>query len=626
VTLVAGNQIGKYVVRQKLAEGGMAEIYLCTARGPEGFEKEVVIKRVRAYLASDPGFVKMFIAEAQLSSRLNHANVVQIFDFDKHEDTYYLAMELVRGCSLWELRRRCKEQLEPIPPVLVAQIGMEVARGLHYAHRLKVDGEPIHLVHRDVTPQNVLLSFDGAVKLTDFGIAKAGTSFTAPGMLKGKFAYMSPEQARGETVDARTDIFALGVVLWELLTGGRLFEGDSEVAVLRAVQQSIIPPPARLNPDVPAELDAVVRKALERDPAARYQSAFELERALGEVTLRHAKSVDDTDVGAFVRRIFNVGFTSVVQVQRDASGQILSTGDSASAPAPREATAVMPGTGSRSQGGVGLAASPDEDIHAPTHVLQRAGSSPGTPVRATPSGATPALVPLQEARVPSGSVPSVTAPLAELAPSPPAAPVRQASSGQVPTVSVPGMGGASAAPRRTGLLVGGAVGLVIAVGGVVAMTRTGSTPAPTQPPAVAQPATPAEGAGVPAVKPPEPVKPETLVAAAEDAGTPVDPNEKQPPVVATGAQDAGTKPPQPPTDPKAEVVQAKGKLKVRAIPFATVLLDGGKLGEVTGSRIFDVAAGEHKLTFVHPAGSKSFTITVEPNGLVSRDFRATSSR
>ncbi len=304
MTLAAGTPIGKYVVRRKLAEGGMAEIYLAAALGPEGFEKDVVIKRVRPGLAGDPDFVRMFIAEARVASRLNHANLVHIFDFDKHEDTYYLAMEYVRGHSLWELRRRCQERGVAIPPMLVAQIGMEVARGLAYAHRLADAGRSLNLVHRDVTPHNVLLSFDGAVKLTDFGIAKAGGAATTSGMLKGKFAYMSPEQGRGDGVDARTDVFALGVTLWELLTGARLFEGDGDVAVLRAVQERLIVPPARLNPGVSAALDAAVMRALERDLARRWPTAHELERALAEVVLGGARSLEDTDVGAFLRRMF----------------------------------------------------------------------------------------------------------------------------------------------------------------------------------------------------------------------------------------------------------------------------------------------------------------------------------
>ncbi|HTG49177.1 MAG TPA: serine/threonine-protein kinase, partial [Gemmatimonadales bacterium] len=282
----------------------MAEIYLAAALGPEGFEKDVVIKRVRPGLAGDPDFVRMFIAEARVASRLNHANLVHIFDFDKHEDTYYLAMEYVRGRSLWELRRRCQERGVAIPPMLVAQIGMEVARGLAYAHRLTENGQSLGLVHRDVTPHNVLLSFDGAVKLTDFGIAKAGDHATTSGMLKGKFAYMSPEQARGDAVDARTDVFALGVTLWELLTGARLFEGEGDVAVLRAVQERLIVPPARLNPGVSPGLDAVVMRALERDLARRWPTAHELERALAEVVLGGARSLEDTDVGAFLRRMF----------------------------------------------------------------------------------------------------------------------------------------------------------------------------------------------------------------------------------------------------------------------------------------------------------------------------------
>lgn len=283
----------------------MAEIYLCSVRGPEGFEKKVVVKRIRSLLAKDPDFVQMFIAEARLASLLNHPNIVQIFDFNKDEESYYLAMEYVRGQSLWSVHKRARELMTPIPTTLVAQIGAEVARGLHYAHRLSVKGEWLALVHRDVTPHNVLLSYDGAVKLTDFGIAKAGSGLSAPGKLKGKFAYMSPEQARGEAVDARSDIFALGIVLWELLTGGRLFDGDGDLAILRSVQHSIIPPPARLNSEVPPGLDAAVMKALERNPALRYQSAQELERALAEHVFTQAKGLEDTDISAFLRRIFS---------------------------------------------------------------------------------------------------------------------------------------------------------------------------------------------------------------------------------------------------------------------------------------------------------------------------------
>ncbi|MFY2564230.1 protein kinase domain-containing protein [Corallococcus terminator] len=426
MTLVAGTQIGKYVVRRKLAEGGMAEIYLCTARGAEGFEKEVVIKRVRAFLASDPEFVGMFIAEARLASRLNHENVVQIFDFDKHEDTYYLAMEYVRGCSLWELRRKSKELMDPVPPVLVAHLGAEVARGLHYAHRLKVNGQPLDLVHRDVTPHNVLLSYDGAVKLTDFGIAKAGKKLTQPGVLKGKFAYMSPEQARGEAVDSRTDLFALGVVLWEMLTGGRLFDGESEVAVLRAVQHSVIPPPARLNPAVPPELDAVVMRALEREPSARFQTAGELERALAQCVMKHATSVDDTDLGAFMRRLFPGSLTQAMPTVQERTHVVEGTpvpdddDDGDLLPPPRrEPTAVMVA----GRASVATPSSPDDDVDASTFVLPRRGEdvealSVPLPPMATPMMPLPAVAssPVPRANAP---LPPLAAPIASVRPSRP---------------------------------------------------------------------------------------------------------------------------------------------------------------------------------------------------------------
>jgi serine/threonine protein kinase len=306
VSLQPGTLIGRYVVVRKLAEGGMAEIFLAAAQGPEGFEKEVVIKRIRSGFADDPAFVQMFVEEAKVVSRLSHANIVQIIDFARHEETYYLAMEYVRGRSLSEAHKRARELSVPLAPVLVAYLGQEIARGLAYAHRLSEGGRSLDLVHRDVTPHNVLLSYDGAVKLTDFGIAKASNRATSSGMLKGKFAYMSPEQARGEHVDPRTDVFALGVTLWELLTAGRLFDAESDVGVLRAVQEREVLAPSVLNPEVDEELDRVILRALERDLARRYQSAQELERALAHVVLRTARSPDDTDVGAWMRELFPI--------------------------------------------------------------------------------------------------------------------------------------------------------------------------------------------------------------------------------------------------------------------------------------------------------------------------------
>jgi serine/threonine protein kinase len=306
VSLPAGTHIGKYVVQRKLAEGGMAEIFLASSFGPEGFEKQVIIKRIRPTFADDASFIEMFVSEARLVSKLNHANIVQIFDFDRHENTFYIAMEYIRGRSLAQAHQRARELSVPLVPALAAQMVAEVARGLNFAHRLTERGQPLGLVHRDVTPQNILLSYEGAVKLTDFGIAKAGSRASTVGMLKGKFAYMSPEQSRGEPVDARTDIFALGITLWELLTGGRLFDGDSDIAVLRAVQERNVLPPEQLNPAVDTALSSVVMRCLERDRSNRFQNAQELERALGRYLNTAAVQPEDTDVGTWMRELFPI--------------------------------------------------------------------------------------------------------------------------------------------------------------------------------------------------------------------------------------------------------------------------------------------------------------------------------
>ncbi|WNG38345.1 protein kinase [Archangium violaceum] len=650
MTLEAGTPIGKYVVKRKLAEGGMAEIYLATAMGPEGFEKEVVIKRVRSFLSDDEGFVQMFIAEARLASRLNHANVVQIFDFDKHEDSYYLAMEYVRGCSLWDLRKRCREKGIGMPPVLVAHIGAQVAAGLHYAHRAKSpDGESLHLVHRDVTPHNVLLSFDGAVKLTDFGIAKAGNKLTQPGVLKGKFAYMSPEQARGEAVDARTDVFALGVVLWEMLTGGRLFDGDSEVAVLRAVQESVIASPARLNPNVPEDLDEVVSIALERDPDARYQSAGELERALAQCVLHRATSVDDTDVGTFVRRLLDVPLTQFIQAPialqdrsrsrsgstpvagtssgvraRTRSGEMPSSVQVADSPAPvRQSTAVLPGS-SPSSGrneSVRTDASEESLVSASTLVLSRdragdeekkgAPSEPlpprsTLPLPSTPGGRDSRPVPMTPVSRDSRPMPTVGPSLAPTPAAPePVAQVQPTAVAQAPAGAKRGGKGLWVGVGVAGLvLIGGAAALVLPTKETPKVSETRTTP-------------PTEAAVVPDTKPeaavappePEPVTPEAPDAGAMAAVTPP----------TTGAEP-------PPADPQPEPaakVEARGTLIVQAIPFATVTVSGQGPREVQGTSRYRLPPGNYTVSFQHPSGPpKSFKVVIKPNASAELKFDA----
>ncbi|HZN95231.1 MAG TPA: serine/threonine-protein kinase [Myxococcales bacterium] len=595
--LAAGALIGKYVVRRKIAEGGMAEIYLCSSRGPEGFEKDVVIKRIRSFLAGDESFVRMFIAEARVASLLNHANLVQIFDFDKHEDTYYLAMEYVRGHSLWDVRKRAKELMEPMPSTLVAHVGAEVARGLGYAHRLSDKGHSLNLVHRDVTPHNVLLSFDGAVKLTDFGVAKHSASSTAAGVLKGKFAYMSPEQSRGEPLDARTDLFALGIVLWEMLTGGRLFDGDSDVAVLRAVQSSAIAPPARVNPEVPEPLSAVVMKALERDPAQRYQTAQELERALAGFVLAHAKSVDDTDLGGYLRGLY------AEELAQEAAREGPRSASAPSGEPRKEPTAMMHQAAAAAE--LSAPVSPDEDVHASTHVVDR--SRPRTEVRSNPSAptlelpATPAAAleaaappPPPPARRSSPSLPKVIADLpapsapapAERGSGPRAAPAAPPTTMTLPAVRRPSR--ATVGMRRA-LVVTGLLGVGIAAAGVtIVVSRNLDAPAPAPAPvAAAQPPPPAAAA-------PEPAPADAPPPSGE-------------PAAGTISSTSATEP-----APETEAVR-QGTLQVKVRPYADVVVDGKTYRkELQGTASFPLPAGPHRVRLVHPSEPYEATVNIRP--------------
>lgn len=264
---IAGMQLGRFTVRRKLAEGGMAKVYLASEGGEA---TDTVLKVVHDRLRHDFNFIDMFIAEARVAFQLRHVNLVRAREFGRQGGVHFLAMEYVRGTSLFELRKQLASNRRTFPPFMAAHICAEVARGLEFAHAAN------GIVHRDVTPDNVLLSFDGEVKVTDFGIAKLEDSQTVPGILKGKYAYMSPEQLRGDLVDARTDIFSLGIILWELLVGDSLFGAASDAAALRAIQQHDFPSPEEVRGGVPPELAAIAMRALAHAPSARYQRADEM--------------------------------------------------------------------------------------------------------------------------------------------------------------------------------------------------------------------------------------------------------------------------------------------------------------------------------------------------------------
>src|SRR5207253_4200452 len=272
-------QFGKYLLLDRIAVGGMAEVFAAKAFGAEGFQRILAIKKILPTLGEDPEFVSMFVDEARIAVQLSHANIVQVLELGKHDDTLYIAMEYVAGRDVRQLVQRYRRRGLPMPVPQACAIVARACEALDHAHR-KSDaaGKPLGIVHRDVSPQNVLVSFAGDVKLIDFGIAKAETRLqrTQSGILKGKFSYMSPEQVKGDAVDGRSDVFACGILLWELVCGEKLFVGDSDYAVLEKVRLGAIPPPRSRNPRCPEALERVILNALAIEPARRYQTASEL--------------------------------------------------------------------------------------------------------------------------------------------------------------------------------------------------------------------------------------------------------------------------------------------------------------------------------------------------------------
>ncbi|HZJ62234.1 MAG TPA: serine/threonine-protein kinase, partial [Kofleriaceae bacterium] len=272
-----GKRLGKFEIVALLALGGTAEIYLARIAGAAGFEKYVVVKCLHDHLADDAEFVKMFLDEARLAAHLDHSNIVQTMELGNHEGRYYMVMEFLAGLSLAMIVRRVGERMPDarIPMPLVLNILAQSCAGLHYAHEKAMNGKALNIVHRDISPQNLVISFEGVVKLVDFGIAKAEMreTRTRSGTIKGKFAYMSPEQCVANNVDRRTDVFALGVIAHELLTGRRLFKRASPYETYQSVIECAVTPPSKLVPGGDDALDAVIMRALTKDKAERYPSA-----------------------------------------------------------------------------------------------------------------------------------------------------------------------------------------------------------------------------------------------------------------------------------------------------------------------------------------------------------------
>jgi serine/threonine protein kinase len=298
---------GKYFLLDRINIGGMAEVYKAKTLGVEGFEKVVAIKRILPNIAEDAEFITMFIDEAKISVQLTHANIAQIYDLGKINDSYFIAMEYVSGKDLRSIFDRARRKGEPVPIPMACFIISKLCEGLDFAHRKKdAAGRDLGIVHRDISPQNCLISFEGEVKLIDFGIAKAANkaSKTQAGILKGKFGYMSPEQVRGLPLDRRSDVFAVGVCLYELLTGERLFVGESDFSTLEKVRNVDILPPTTYNRRIPEPLEKIVLKALAKDVEDRYQWANELQDDLQKFLIVSDSIFSRKDLSAYMKATF----------------------------------------------------------------------------------------------------------------------------------------------------------------------------------------------------------------------------------------------------------------------------------------------------------------------------------
>ncbi|TNE48677.1 MAG: PEGA domain-containing protein [Deltaproteobacteria bacterium] len=299
---------GKYYLMDRIAVGGMAEVFKAKTFGIDGFEKVVALKRILPNIAEDEEFIMMFSDEAKIAVKLSHANIVQIFDLGQDEGSYFIAMEYIHGRDLRTIFDRSRRKGgNKLDPKMVAYVMARVCEGLDYAHRKKDDeGQPLHIVHRDVSPQNILLSYEGDVKIIDFGVAKAQNkmSRTQAGILKGKFAYMSPEQIQGLPLDQRSDIFALGIVFYELLTAQRLFVGESDFHTLEMIRNMKLEPPSSKNPAIPPALDEITMKALSRDLNQRYTWASEMHEDLQRFLYSNPPIYTRQDLAASMRQVF----------------------------------------------------------------------------------------------------------------------------------------------------------------------------------------------------------------------------------------------------------------------------------------------------------------------------------
>lgn len=592
--------VGRYSLRRELASGGMATVYLASLTGPHGFEKVVAVKRIHPHLKKDRRFVEMFLDEARVAALIHHPNVCAVADFGEEDGTPYLVMEYLQGESLSSVLRAARTG-GGVPFWLAARIVHDAARGLHAAHELRgPDGHPLGVVHRDVSPQNIFVLYDGITKVVDFGVARARGRLTVTGTneVKGKLPYMSPEQYDGENVDRRTDVWALGVVLWETTVGRRLFRADNDGATIARVLHKPVPRPSEVRADYPPELEAIVMRCLERDVTVRYPSA----EALAEDLEAFMYSLGKPAGASQVKRWMHDHFASHIE-----RGEALLRGESAEESLDEQSGTTLSSIRARADHAIG----------------------PSDPTVVWPPGTSDLPKPAAPGAAVSGDAATVVA--RQLA--------APSSRPEIPIDVEPGdeeaheEGAAEVARRRrrAGLL--SLLAALIAVGVAVVAhppapeaTGNGANLAQTQPPAATEPSSSVASAEAPepsaipapsSEASPPPASPAPSAPASAGArptsarpssapGTPEPAPEPQ--VVA--APVAVPEPPRPraaePT-PAAEP-SAPGTLSLLAIPPATVRLGGRVLGETPLARI-ELPPGDHRLELTTGDG-RSQTITV----------------
>jgi len=342
---------GRYRLHQRLAMGGMAQLFLATIDGPDGFSKQCVVKTILPEFASLPDFNEMFVTEAKVTAMLHHPNIVEIYDFGREQGRYYLAMEYVRGCSLHQLLREAARANMTLGPRIAVAIGSQMCEALAYAQSLRApDGSPLNLVHRDLSAGNILISATGMAKLTDFGIVKSDLNLnsTATGVVKGKYPYMSPEQIRGEPVDQRSDIFSLGTVLYEVSTGVSLFKRKSLADTINAVARAEVRRPSELVPNFPSQFESILMRALSLRRDDRYQSFNEMGQALDAFRLSSNWTGSSRELVSMVQTLFPGGVAPGAY-QSTTSGAMPSTEAQAPTAAPtRMITDEQPGAPAKS--------------------------------------------------------------------------------------------------------------------------------------------------------------------------------------------------------------------------------------------------------------------------------------